>query len=85
MLSVADHDGRHTAAWYCYAWRCAVSLLPTLLGVTGALYFFGALTPPRYTGVSVARPPPRARLARLPVSIVYLPAPAHAHGGDKVV
>jgi len=54
-----------------------VSLLPTLLGVTGALYFFGALALGlAYTGASVAmtRATTTVRARRLfLVSIVYLP------------
>src|SRR2546425_13173299 len=45
MLSVADDDGRDTgrmALLYAVA-LLPISLLPTLLGVTGAWYFFGAL------------------------------------------
>ena len=55
-----------------------VSLLPTLLGVTGAWYFFGALTLGlAYTGVSVAmtRAVTTARAWRVfLLSIFYLPA-----------
>jgi heme o synthase len=80
MLSVADDDGRYTGRMMLlYAMALLpVSLLPTLLGVTGALYFFGALgLGLAYAGVSAlmtrAATPPRARCVFL-VSIVYLPA-----------
>jgi protoheme IX farnesyltransferase len=45
MLSVDDADGRRTArmAVLYAAALLPVSLLPTLLGVTGSLYFWGAL------------------------------------------
>jgi protoheme IX farnesyltransferase len=45
MLPVVDPDGRatgHQVALYCAA-LVPVSLLPTLLGLTGPTYFFGAL------------------------------------------
>src|SRR5439155_669936 len=66
-----------------------VSLLPTLLGVTGALYFFGALTLGlAYTGVSVAMTTTvttvRAWRVFL-VSIVYLPALLTLMVLDKIV
>jgi protoheme IX farnesyltransferase len=66
-----------------------VSLLPTLLGVTGALYFFGALALGlAYTGVSVAMTGAvtTARAWRVfLVSIVYLPALLTLMVVDKVV
>src|SRR5207253_536443 len=80
MLSVDDPDGRHTGRMVLlYATALLpVSLLPTLLGVTGALYFFGALALGlAYTGASVAmtRAVTTARAWRLfLVSIIYLPA-----------
>jgi len=80
MLSVSDPDGRHTGrlvVLHAVA-LLPVSLLPTLLGVTGALYFFGALALGlAYSGVSVAltRAATIARAWRVfLVSIVYLPA-----------
>src|SRR5205823_6576494 len=57
MLSVSDVDGRHTGRMVLlYATALVpVSLLPTLLGVTGGLYFFGALALGlAYAGASVA-------------------------------
>jgi len=91
MLSVADPDGRHTGRMVLlYAMALLpVSLLPTLLGVTGALYFFGALTLGlAYTGVSVAMTGAvtTARAWRVfLVSIVYLPALLTLMVVDKVV
>src|SRR5205814_1413436 len=77
MLSVSDPDGRHTGRMVLlYATALLpVSLLPTLLGVTGGLYFFGALALGlAYAGASVAMTrattTPRARRLFL-VSIVY--------------
>jgi len=91
MLSVADPDGRHTGRMVLlYATALLpVSLLPTLLGVTGALYFFGALALGlAYTGVSVAMTTAvtTARAWRVfLVSIVYLPALLTLMVLDKVV
>lgn len=80
MLSVDDPDGRHTGQMvllYAVA-LVPVSLFPTLLGVTGALYFFGALALGLgYAGVSIAllRAVTTSRAWRVfLVSIVYLPA-----------
>jgi protoheme IX farnesyltransferase len=45
MLPVVDHDGESTGrqvALYCAA-LVPVSLVPTFLGLTGPIYFFGAL------------------------------------------
>jgi len=91
MLSVSDPDGRHTgrmALLYAMA-LLPVSLLPTLLGVTGALYFFGALALGlAYAGVAVAliRATTAARAWRVfLVSIVYLPALLTLMVVDKVV
>jgi heme o synthase len=80
MLSVGDADGRDTARMaLLYAMALLpISLLPTLLGVTGAWYFFGALALGLVyiaagTGLLVATT--RARAWRLFfVSILYLPA-----------
>jgi protoheme IX farnesyltransferase len=91
MLSVHDPDGHHTGRMvllYALA-LLPVSLLPTLLGVTGALYFFGALALGlAYTGVSVAMTraatPARAWRVFL-VSIVYLPALLTLMVVDKIV
>ena len=80
MLSVADPDG-HATARMTLAYAAAlvpVSLVPTLLGITGPLYFFGALALGlAYAGVSarMSPSPTTARAWRLfLVSIVYLPA-----------
>jgi heme o synthase len=80
MLCVDDADGRHTGRMvllYAVA-LLPVSLLPTLLGVTGALYFFGALALGlAYAGAAAAltraATDPRAWRVFL-VSIAYLPA-----------
>src|SRR3989454_5183493 len=91
MLSVTDPDGRHTGRMMLlYAMALLpVSLLPTLLGVTGALYFFGALTLGlAYAGVSVAMTAAvtTARAWRVfLVSIVYLPALLTLMVLDKIV
>jgi len=91
MLSVSDPDGRHTGRMVLlYAMALLpVSLLPTLLGVTGALYFFGALALGlAYAGASGAMTrtatPARAWRVFL-VSIVYLPALLTLMVLDKVV
>ena len=80
MLSVDDHDGHDTARMaLLYAMALLpISLLPTLLGVTGAWYFFGALAlgvsyVAAGTGLVVATTPARAWRLFL-VSILYLPA-----------
>src|SRR3989449_9908677 len=80
MLSVDDPEGRHTGRMVLLyaAALLPVSLLPTLLGVTGAFYFFGALVLGlAYAAASIAMTlaatDPRARRVFL-VSIVYLPA-----------
>ncbi|HEY7192742.1 MAG TPA: heme o synthase [Gemmatimonadales bacterium] len=80
MLSVTDEDGRDTgrmALLYAMA-LLPISLLPTLLGVTGEWYFFGALAlGAAYivagTGLLVAATPTRAWRLFF-VSILYLPA-----------
>src|SRR5205807_1256682 len=80
MLSATDADGSRTgrmALLYATA-LLPVSLLPTLLGVTGSVYFFGALAIGlAYAGVSAgmsrAATTPRAWRLLL-ASIVYLPA-----------
>ena len=80
MLSVDDTDGRRTA-WMAFLYAVAlvpVSLMPTLLGVTGAHYFVGALAlGVAYAGVTAvltnATTTPRAWRVFL-ASVVYLPA-----------
>src|SRR5438132_9819760 len=91
MLSVADPDGHETGRMVLlYAMALLpVSLLPTLLGVTGPLYFWGALAlGVGYAGVAVAmtRAVTVARAWRVfLVSIVYLPALLTLMVVDKVV
>jgi heme o synthase len=79
MLSVEDPDGRRTAlmALLYAAALLPVSLMPTLLGVTGEVYFWGALA----LGVSYAiaaglmlRDANRRAWWVFLASIVYLPA-----------
>src|SRR5437899_2258403 len=90
MLSVADDDGRETgrmALLYAMA-LLPISLLPTLLGVTGAWYFFGALVlgigyVAAGTGLLVAATPARAWRLFF-VSILYLPALLTLMVVDKV-
>ena len=80
MLSVADEDGRDTgrmALLYAVA-LLPISLIPTLLGVTGAWYFYGAIAlgvvyVAAGTGLLVGATPARAWRLFF-VSIVYLPA-----------
>lgn len=91
MLSVSDPDGYHTGRMillYAVA-LLPVSLLPTLLGVTGSLYFYGALLLGlAYAGVSIAmtRATTTARAWRVfLVSIVYLPALLTLMVVDKVL
>jgi heme o synthase len=90
MLSVSDPDGRQTGRMvilYTMA-LLPVSLLPTLLGVTGAVYFFGALAlGVAYAAVSLAltRTATIGRAWRVfLVSIVYLPALLTLMVVDKV-
>jgi protoheme IX farnesyltransferase len=80
MLAVEDPDGRQTgsmALLYAVA-LVPVSLLPTILGVTGARYFFGALLlGVAYTVAAAAmtRAVTTVRAWRVfLVSVVYLPA-----------
>src|SRR3989442_7400747 len=80
MLSVGDADGSRTASMMLLyaAALLPVSLMPSLLGLTGALYFYGALA----LGVvyaAVGTPllreaTPRAAWRVFLVSIIYLPA-----------
>lgn len=80
MLGVLDEDGRDTgrlALLYALA-LLPISLVPTLLGVTGATYFYGALAlGVLYAGAGAAllaaATPARAWRVFF-VSIVYLPA-----------
>ncbi|HEY6222834.1 MAG TPA: heme o synthase [Gemmatimonadales bacterium] len=79
MLSVEDEDGRRTARMallYAVA-LVPVSLLPSLLGVTRAAYFVGALAlGVAYVTASclMLRDPNRRAWAVFVTSIVYLPA-----------
>lgn len=79
MLSVDDTDGRRTARMallYAVA-LLPVSLLPTMLGVTGTLYFWGALALGlAYIGASVFMLVDASRRAWwvFLASIIYLPA-----------
>jgi heme o synthase len=80
MLSVADDDGRDTgrmALLYAMA-LLPISLVPTLVGVTGAWYFFGALVlgigyVAAGSGLLAHATPARAWRLFF-VSILYLPA-----------
>ena len=80
MLSVTDdggHDTGRMALLYATA-LLPISLLPTLLGVTGAWYFFGALLLGLVyvgagAGLLLAATPSRAWRLFF-VSIIYLPA-----------
>lgn len=80
MLSVVDPDGRRTGRMvllYALA-LLPVSLVPSLVGLTGTVYFLGALILGAvYTGVGVALAwrvtAPRAWRV-FAVSVVYLPA-----------
>ena len=91
MLSVSDSDGSHTArmALLYAAALLPISLLPTLLGVTGAWYFVGALLlgiayVAAGTGLLFATTPSRAWRLFF-VSILYLPALLTLMVLDKVV
>jgi len=91
MLSVTDADGSHTARMallYAVA-LLPISLLPTLLGVTGAWYFYGALAlglayVAAGTGLLV-RTTPSGAWRLFFVSIVYLPALLTLMVLDKIV
>jgi protoheme IX farnesyltransferase len=80
MLSVSDEDGRDTgrmALLYTTA-LLPISLLPTIVGVTGTWYFFGALAlgltyVAAGTGLLIGATPARAWRLFF-VSILYLPA-----------
>jgi protoheme IX farnesyltransferase len=80
MLAVEDEDGRRTA-WMALLYALAlvpVSLVPSLLGVTGSRYFFGALVlGVAYAAVTAAltRATTTTRAWRVFLaSVVYLPA-----------
>ena len=80
MLTLDDPEGRHTGRMIVlYALALVpVSLLPTLLGVTGMVYFFGALAlgvayAAAGAGMTLAATTRRAWRLFL-VSIIYLPA-----------
>ena len=91
MLSFADEDGRATgrmALLYAAA-LLPISLVPTLVGVTGVWYFFGALGLglgyiAAGTGLLVGATPSRAWRLFF-VSILYLPALLTLMVLDKVV
>jgi len=80
LITVADPDGRRTGR-QAVLWAAAlvpVSLAPAALGLTGAIYFLGALSLSlTFFGVAVAfaraRSHPAARRLLL-VSVLYLPA-----------
>jgi len=80
MLSVEDPDGRQTG-WMALLYALAlvpVSLVPSVLGVTGGRYFFGALAlgvayAVMAAGLTRAATVPRAWRVFL-TSVVYLPA-----------
>jgi protoheme IX farnesyltransferase len=91
MLAVQDPDGRQTGAMallYAVA-LVPVSLLPTLLGVTGAWYFFGALILGVAYTVAAAALTQAVTTARawrvFLVSVVYLPALLTLMVVDKMV
>jgi len=80
MLAVRDPEGRATA-WMAVLYAVAlvpVSLVPTLMGVTGRSYFFGALALGAAYAVAAAGMLPLATPSRawrvFLASIVYLPA-----------
>ncbi len=91
MLSYADEEGRDTgrmALLYAVA-LLPISLLPTLVGVTGAWYFFGAVVlglayVAAGTGLLAGATPARAWRLFF-VSILYLPALLTLMVIDKVV
>ncbi len=91
MLCVEDPDGSRTG-WMALLYAATllpVSLLPTLLGVTGAVYFFGAAALGLAYLVASAAMTLAATAARawrvFFVSIVYLPALLTLMVLDKVV
>src|SRR5438876_545040 len=91
MLCVEDPDGSRTG-WMALLYAATllpVSLLPTLLGITGAVYFFGAAALGLAYLVASAAMTLAATAARawrvFFVSIVYLPALLTLMVLDKVV
>jgi len=90
LLPVLDPDGRSTGRQIvsnCLA-LLAVSLIPTLVGFTGATYFFSALILGSmflWYGISLARSCSRAAARRLLfASLVYLPVLLAVMAFDKV-
>ncbi len=91
MLSFADEDGRDTgrmALLYAVA-LLPISLVPTLVGVTGTWYFYGAIAlglayVAAGTGLLVGATPARAWRLFF-VSILYLPALLTLMVLDKVM
>jgi protoheme IX farnesyltransferase len=90
LLPVVDPDGRSTGRQIinnCLA-LLAVGLLPTLLGFTGVVYFFFALTLGSiflWYGVSLALSCSQAAARRLVfVSLLYLPLLLGAMALDKI-
>lgn len=91
MLSVIDPEGASTArqiVLYCMA-LLPVSLAPSLVHLTGALYFYGALVLGfAYLGAGLhaaRRRSHAAALLLLRVSVIYLPALLGLMTLDKVV
>ena len=80
MLTVVDPEGRSTGLHIALsaAALVPVSLVPTLMGMTGAVYFFGALALGLLyaaAGIRVARKPGTQKARWLfVISIAYLPA-----------
>ena len=90
ILPLADPDGASTARQIvagCLALH-AVSLLPTLIGLAGPLYFFGALALGAgflACGAALALAPSRAAARRVVLaSVVYLPLLLALMALDKV-
>ncbi|HEY8514263.1 MAG TPA: heme o synthase [Candidatus Binatia bacterium] len=90
MLPVADPSGASTArqiVLYCMA-LIPVSLAPTIMHLTGELYFYGALllgVAYLLAGIHAARKLTRdAALTLLRVSVIYLPALLALMTFDKV-
>lgn len=80
MLSVGDPDGRATfrQAGLASLALLSVAVLPAVIGMTGATYFWGALLLTAWLGwaaLSAALQPSSSRARRLfQVSVAYLPA-----------
>jgi protoheme IX farnesyltransferase len=90
MLSVEDPDGASTSrqiVLYCMA-LLPVSLAPSLVGLTGSLYFYGALVlglAYLAAGLNAARERSNATAGLLlRVSVIYLPALLGLMTLDKV-